>query len=115
MDLFKKCYDYDRVKLLKEVELYPYFHAAQSGQDTEMIMEGKKTIMIGIMFFIASYVGLLYSKNVYTFVFYYFCFAVWARIAFPIVNQQFLLKHTCNTINGCISMNCSASSLNGFF
>ena len=47
MDLFKKCKDFDRVKLLKEKGLYPYFHAAQSGQDTEMIMEGRKTIMIG--------------------------------------------------------------------
>jgi len=47
MDLFKKCKDFDKVKLLKENGLYPYFHSAQSGQDTEMIMEGRKTIMIG--------------------------------------------------------------------
>lgn len=47
MDLFKKCYDFDRVKKLKAVDLYPYFHASQTGQDTEMIMEGHKTIMIG--------------------------------------------------------------------
>jgi len=47
MDLFKKCYDFSRVEDLKKIDLYPYFHAAQSGQDTEMIMEGHKTIMIG--------------------------------------------------------------------
>lgn len=47
MDLFKKCYDFKRVDDLKSHDLYPYFHSAQSGQDTEMIMEGHKTIMIG--------------------------------------------------------------------
>ena len=45
----------------------------------------KKTIMIGIMFFIASYVGLLYSKNVYTFVFYYFCFAIYNVIFYTLL------------------------------
>ena len=47
MDLFKKCYEFTRVDDLKAVDLYPYFHSSQSGQDTEMIMEGHKTIMIG--------------------------------------------------------------------
>lgn len=60
MDLFKKCFDFDRVKLLKQVNLYPYFHAAQSGQDTEMIMEGKKTIMIGSN----NYLGYTSDKRV---------------------------------------------------
>ena len=60
MDIFKKCYDYDRVKLLKEANLYPYFHSAQSGQDTEMIMEGKKTIMIGSN----NYLGFTSDKRV---------------------------------------------------
>lgn len=47
MDLFKKCYDFDRVDELKKAKLYPYFHSAQSGQDTKMVMENHEIIMIG--------------------------------------------------------------------
>ena len=47
MDIFKKCRDYDIVKNIKAAGLYPYFHYLESGQDTEVIMEGTKTVMIG--------------------------------------------------------------------
>lgn len=47
MDLFKKCKDYDIVKKIMDAGIYPYFHELESGQDTEVIMEGKKTVMIG--------------------------------------------------------------------
>ena len=49
MDLFKKCEEYNKNVLGKIMEtgLYPYFHYLNSGQNTEVIMEGKKTIMIG--------------------------------------------------------------------
>ena len=30
-----------------ELGVYPYFHALESGQDTEVMIDGKKTIMIG--------------------------------------------------------------------
>ena len=60
MDLFKKCEDYTRVDDLKNAGLYPYFHYAESGQDTEMIMEGKKTIMIGSN----NYMGFTSDKRV---------------------------------------------------
>ena len=47
MDLFKKCIDYTRIDDIKAVNLYPYFHELQSGQDTVVEMEGHRTIMIG--------------------------------------------------------------------
>jgi len=47
MDLFKKCKDYTAVKEVKELGLYPYFHALESKQDIEVVMEGKRQIMIG--------------------------------------------------------------------
>lgn len=47
MDLFNKCKTFDKVKVLKENNLYPYFHKLESKQNPEVIMEGKKIIMIG--------------------------------------------------------------------
>lgn len=47
MDLFKKCYDYDIVKKLKDADIYPYFHTLQTKQAPEVVMEGKEIIMIG--------------------------------------------------------------------
>jgi len=47
MDLFNKCKDYTAVKEIKELGLYPYFHALESKQDIEVVMEGKRQIMIG--------------------------------------------------------------------
>ena len=35
------------VKEAVEAGIYPYFHALQSGQDTVVSMEGRRTIMIG--------------------------------------------------------------------
>jgi len=47
MDLFQKCREYTRVQQAKEAGLYPFFHSLQSGQGTEVIMEGRRTIMLG--------------------------------------------------------------------
>lgn len=47
MDLFKKCETKTNYDLAKEMNLYPYFHELESGQDTRVIMEGRETIMIG--------------------------------------------------------------------
>ncbi len=47
MDLFKKCRDYDIVGKLKEADIYPYFHKLETKQAPEVVMEGKKIIMIG--------------------------------------------------------------------
>ena len=47
MDIFEKCYAPTLASGLKEKGVYPYFHALQSRQDTEVIMEGKRRIMLG--------------------------------------------------------------------
>ncbi len=47
MDILKKCYDYTDVAQAKATGLYPYFHALQTAQDTEVTMDGKRIIMIG--------------------------------------------------------------------
>lgn len=47
MDLFEKCRRFTTVNDLKAEGIYPYFHALESRQDTEVIMEGKRRIMLG--------------------------------------------------------------------
>lgn len=48
MDLFKKIGPYiEMVEGVKKQGIYPYFHALESGQDTEMIMGNKKILMLG--------------------------------------------------------------------
>ena len=45
MDLFEKCHNefMQRVEGLKKENIYPYFTELTSGQDTEVMMNGKKT------------------------------------------------------------------------
>lgn len=47
MDIFEKCYQHSLADELKEQGIYPYFHALQSRQDVEVMMEGKRRIMLG--------------------------------------------------------------------
>ncbi len=47
MDIFEKCYQHSLADELKEQGIYPYFHALQSRQDVEVVMEGKRRIMLG--------------------------------------------------------------------
>ena len=47
MDLFQKCKDFTRVKEVKELGIYPYFHVLESKQDTVVNMEGHRVIMVG--------------------------------------------------------------------
>lgn len=47
MDLFEKCYKPSLQQEAREKGLYPYFHALESKQDVEVIMEGKRRIMLG--------------------------------------------------------------------
>ena len=57
MDIFEKCnqrYIQDEVR---DLGIYPYFHALESRQDTEVIMEGKRRIMLGSN----NYLGLTAS------------------------------------------------------
>lgn len=47
MDIFEKCCDFDIADKIKRMGVYPYFHELQSRQDTEVVMEGKRRIMLG--------------------------------------------------------------------
>ncbi len=60
MDLFQKCWDFTAAKEVMEAGIYPYFHALQSGQDTVVTMEGRRTIMIGSN----NYLGLTSDPRV---------------------------------------------------
>lgn len=60
MDLFDKCKRLEKVEYAKANNLYTYFSQLTSGQDTEVMMNGKKTIMIGSN----NYLGLTSDKRV---------------------------------------------------
>ena len=47
MDIFEKCSKPSIAKELKARGVYPYGHALESRQDVEVIMEGKRRIMLG--------------------------------------------------------------------
>ena len=47
MDIFNKCYQYSLANELRQKGLYPYFHALETRQDAEVVMEGKRRIMLG--------------------------------------------------------------------
>ena len=46
-DIFEKCFEFTAADEVKEMGIYPYFHALESRQDVEVIMEGKRRIMLG--------------------------------------------------------------------
>jgi len=47
MDIFQKCEDFTLADKYKDMGIYPYFHALESRQDVEVVMEGKRRIMLG--------------------------------------------------------------------
>ncbi len=47
MDIFEKCYNFTDAKDAIASGLYPYFHALHTAQDTEVVMDGRRIIMIG--------------------------------------------------------------------
>ena len=59
-DIFEKCFEFTAVEEIKEKGVYPYFHALQSRQDVEVIMEGKRRIMLGSN----NYLGLTTHPDV---------------------------------------------------
>ena len=58
--LFEKCGKYTTARDVRKLGLYPYFHELQSRQDTEVIMEGKRRIMLGSN----NYLGLTVNEDV---------------------------------------------------
>ena len=59
MDLFDKCYN-KLVADSRAAGIYPYFHELESRQDVEVIMEGKRRIMLGSN----NYLGLTTNPRV---------------------------------------------------
>ncbi|MEW6410590.1 MAG: aminotransferase class I/II-fold pyridoxal phosphate-dependent enzyme [Nitrospirota bacterium] len=47
MDIFEKCYKFTTAKEVMAAGVYPYFRRIESAQDPEVIVGGKKMIMIG--------------------------------------------------------------------
>lgn len=52
--LLNKMAQYDRPNMIKKMGIYPYYHPIESGQDAEVLMNGKKILMFGSN----SYLGL---------------------------------------------------------
>jgi len=46
-DLFEKCVKFTAARAAQAAGFYPYFHVIESGQDPEVVVEGKKMIMVG--------------------------------------------------------------------
>ena len=60
MSLFTKCAEFTAANDIREKGLYPYFHHLESRQDVEVIMEGKRRIMLGSN----NYLGLTVHPEV---------------------------------------------------
>lgn len=60
MDIFEKCRKFSTVNELKAAGIYPYFHALESRQDVEVIMEGRRRIMLGSN----NYLGLTTNPEI---------------------------------------------------
>lgn len=60
MPLFKKCEEYVYIRELVDKGIYPYFHELESKQDIEVMMEGKRRIMLGSN----NYLGLTVNEDV---------------------------------------------------
>ena len=60
MDIFEKCFNYKQADELRAQDLFPYFRELQSRQDVEVIMEGKRRIMLGSN----NYLGLTTNPEI---------------------------------------------------
>jgi 8-amino-7-oxononanoate synthase len=60
LDIFEKCERFTIADELIEQGIYPYFHALETKQDVEVIMEGKRRIMLGSN----NYLGLTTEPSI---------------------------------------------------
>lgn len=60
MDIFEKCFNYTAAQQIRDAGIYPYFHALESRQDVEVVMEGKRRIMLGSN----NYLGLTTNPEI---------------------------------------------------
>ncbi len=59
-DIFDKCFRFTRAKELMDAHLYPYFRVIESAQDPEVMIGGRKMIMVGSN----NYLGLTNDPRV---------------------------------------------------
>ncbi len=59
-DIFEKCYEPQKQDELRAAGIYPYFRALESRQDVEVMMEGKRRIMLGSN----NYLGLTVQPEI---------------------------------------------------
>ncbi len=60
LDIFEKCRKRGLLHEVRDLGIYPYFHALESRQDVEVIMEGKRRIMLGSN----NYLGLTIDSEI---------------------------------------------------
>lgn len=60
MDIFDKCYSYTLARESRAAGIYPYFHALESRQDVQVVMEGARRIMLGSN----NYLGLTTNPEI---------------------------------------------------
>lgn len=60
MDIFDKCQEFTRARLLQESGLYPYFIPIQNSEGTEAVFDGRKVLMLGSN----NYLGLTTDPRV---------------------------------------------------
>lgn len=60
LDLFQKCYEPTHAKLMRQANIYPYFHEVNSKQDAVVMMGSQKKIMFGSN----NYLGLTSSEEI---------------------------------------------------
>jgi 8-amino-7-oxononanoate synthase len=62
MSLFDKCRQYTRVREAQAAGYYPYFKAIEASYDTEVVIHGKRKVMVGSN----NYLGLTHHPKVLT-------------------------------------------------
>jgi 8-amino-7-oxononanoate synthase len=60
VDIFQKCFEFDEDKKVMEKGLYPFFQALESTDGTEVVMNGRKVLMLGSN----NYLGLTFHPKI---------------------------------------------------
>jgi 8-amino-7-oxononanoate synthase len=60
MDILKKCFEFDRDKIAMEQGIYPFFQALESTEGAEVVMNGRKVLMLGSN----NYLGLTFHPKI---------------------------------------------------
>jgi len=60
VDIFEKCFGYTQTEEARREGYYPYFHEISSRQHSEVVMDGRRTIMLGSN----NYLGLTSDDRV---------------------------------------------------